>query len=314
VARKSKTRYNSGAMPVVMRELETWDGPLAILLDGSDAAPARPPLHLQAAMGGYLRLASPDGTVLWGLVDKGWYGIELLRGTPPRILAPIRTDDDEAPGRSGTPEYIGWWTRHFARELMASACTPLATGRHALLAHSQSLRFPAGVLDLLLAQGSQFELEWDVGYVCLLQLRAPSSSDDGRIKMWRKRARERRLPPLLVWWCNGVHAHVLLDGHDRLHAALLEGITPDVIALTDVTTRGSAALEEQRQQSLLIAAQLQSSTLLARRGVAANAVLRAGWEPRTAWEPRTPGFPLDGGIPRWLDEVRGTELERLATQ
>lgn len=224
----------------------------------------------------------------------------------------LRTDGDHAPGGSGTPEYIGWWTRYFARELLASACTPLGTGRHALLARASLLIKPE--LEILLGQGTQFELSWDHHYVGLLQLRAPSASDDGRVKMWRKRAREGRLPPVLVWWSNGLHVHVVLDGHDRLHAALLEGIAPDIIALSDVTSRGAAAIDEARQHALQTAAYLQTSPRLERRGEAANAVLRSAWDPRTDWDARTPGFPLDGGIERWLDEVRGTELERLAKQ
>lgn len=49
--------------------------------------------------------------------------------------------------------------------------------------------------------------------------------------MWRKRARERVLPPLLLWWVAGLAAYVILDGHDRLQAASLEGVRCEVVSL-----------------------------------------------------------------------------------
>jgi hypothetical protein len=144
----------------------------------------------------------------------------------------------------------------------------------------------------------------------LVLTRPLSDANDGRVKMWRKRAREGRLPPLLTWWCRGLYAHVLLDGHDRVHAALLEGITPDVIVLADASAVSQEQLEGFRQDALDLAATLEGIRSVTNRASAMNDLLRRAWDPRAEWELATPGFPLDGGVEQWQQEVRDTSLAR----
>jgi hypothetical protein len=88
-------------MEATPRELASWDGPAALVLDGGHGAPERPPLHLQAAAGGYVRLVEPAGPMLWGRVDEGWYGIDIVRRNHPalHVLSPIRADGRAHPAR-----------------------------------------------------------------------------------------------------------------------------------------------------------------------------------------------------------------------
>lgn len=62
-------------------------------------------------------------------------------------------------------------------------------------------------------------------------LRDPSPPDAARVRSWRKHAREGTLPPALLAWISALDGYVVLDGHDRLHAAALEDVTPDAISL-----------------------------------------------------------------------------------
>jgi hypothetical protein len=289
-----------------IEELTAWDGATSLLIDGGAQPSERPPLHLQAAAGGCLRLVGPNGPLLWGLVDSDYYGVEIVRAESSalQVLPPIRADEcDTAP--------VSWWTRHFAGLLLASSVTPLAQGRRYLFAPIEAMATPGvvlgpGALDELLAQQDELRFEWDFGYVGLLPTRRLSDASDGRVKMWRKRARDGKIPPLVTWWCRGLFAHVLLDGHDRLHAALLEGVKPDVIVLADVTGVSKQELEQRRQAALELAASLERIPSVTGRATAMNAVLRAEWDPRTEWELSTPGFPLD--VERWKEEIRGTSL------
>ncbi|MCE0446133.1 hypothetical protein LT493_18650 [Streptomyces tricolor] len=43
---------------------------------------------------------------------------------------------------------------------------------------------------------------------------------DGRVKAYRKQARDGTLPPVLLWWVSGLDCHLVLDGHARLAAAI----------------------------------------------------------------------------------------------
>jgi hypothetical protein len=138
--------------------------------------------------------------------------------------------------------------------------------------------------------------------------RCISDAEDGRVKMWRKRVRDKTLPPILTWWCHGLFAHVLLDGHDRLHAALLEGTAPDVIVLADATPRAQQEIEERRETAIDHAALVHPLPSIEERARIMNTILRTGFDPRADWKLATPGFPLD--VEQWTEEVRGTVLDR----
>jgi hypothetical protein len=284
-------------MAATIREISPWDGSVALMIDGGQGEVERPALHLQAAAGGHLRLVGPHGPILWGLVDRGSYGVDIVRARPPtlHVLPPIRAADVE-------PE----WTRHVATQLCASSSTPLGRGRHHLLATTPDLDLRPKHLDALVAQDDDFFFDWDGGYLGLLLTRRLSAPDDGRVKMWRKRAREGALPPLVTWWCRGLFAHILLDGHDRVHAALLEGKQPEVVVLADVTARARTDIDDGKQAALDLAGTLDTIPSEASRAFAMNTILRAEWDPRAEWRLATPGFPLEGGVERWEDEVRRT--------
>lgn len=140
---RSSARMRSGQEPRQVtveprfKELARWDASVAMLFDGGAGPAERPPVHLRASAGGYLRLVCTDGPVLWGLVDSGWYGVEIVRASNAAIHAvpPIRAEHaGNAPATAGSVEFLNWWTRRYATLLSESSNTPLARGRHHLLA------------------------------------------------------------------------------------------------------------------------------------------------------------------------------------
>ncbi|MGA5195416.1 hypothetical protein [Streptomyces exfoliatus] len=66
----------------------------------------------------------------------------------------------------------------------------------------------------------------------LLPLRALSHPEAPRVKAYRRQYREGVLPPVFAWWISGLNSPVVLDGHDRLTAALAEGGRPQVLLLS----------------------------------------------------------------------------------
>jgi hypothetical protein len=62
-------------------------------------------------------------------------------------------------------------------------------------------------------------------------LRDASADDASRVKAWRKHARDGTLPPALLAWISALDGYVVLDGHDRLHAASLEAREAPLVSL-----------------------------------------------------------------------------------
>ena len=63
-------------------------------------------------------------------------------------------------------------------------------------------------------------------------------------------AREQTLPPILAWYINALDAHIILDGNDRLQAALINGIAPTCLVLSSYTET-TYQLDESKQQAIL---------------------------------------------------------------
>jgi hypothetical protein len=68
----------------------------------------------------------------------------------------------------------------------------------------------------------------------LVPLRPLSPTNGSRVKAWRKHVESGTLPPVLAWWVAGLSSWVILDGHDRLQAALTCDRFPPVLALHEL--------------------------------------------------------------------------------
>jgi hypothetical protein len=66
----------------------------------------------------------------------------------------------------------------------------------------------------------------------VLPLRRLPPVDAGRVKSYRRQLREGILPPVLLWWVSGLDTLLVVDGHDRIAAALAEGTVPEVLVLS----------------------------------------------------------------------------------
>jgi hypothetical protein len=287
----------------------------------------RPSLHFEVASPYRLRLTSGGQPLLWVRIDSYWDQCGFLRGTssapwglPPVFAAELRDVAHEP----GTDKWWEAWTWRLGRVLTESSHPLLYAGRWCLrpvraIAARQASRYPVSPMEWgfgeeIAAPQSlesilRFETFWtedwayrDVLPGGVLPLRAASPEDDGRVKSWRKRARDRTLPPVLLLYVDLLAKWLVLDGHDRLQAALLEGVEPPLLGLWPV-------IERER-----------TSGAVAQEGalIAAEFTLRAGETPERIDRvnrmlvhnfsgPRrgtvTRGWPLRGGLEVWRAEV-----------
>lgn len=245
------------------RDYEQWRG---LLLNVSNAP--KPALRLRTAAGKRMRLDAGDLPLLWAEIDEGYSGVSIYRNLPQHQewLPAISSAEVQhiASAASGSQERL--WLKHFAKALRNVDITCLSDGLWSLeYCDGSQVYHPhwrgkyrlrdwhlgSGEEDIQLLHAPVVYLDWCMsGNGQVLNVFAAQHRDSGRVKWWRKLARAGQLPPILVWYIHGLNAYLILDGHDRLQASLLEGVRPGFAVLTsfyEVAVQG----DPRREQSIL---------------------------------------------------------------
>ena len=293
----------------------------------------RPSLHVEAAPGYRLRLMSGGQPLFWARIDGWWDRFGLLRSPAPlpwRLPAVSAAEVRKVTHASGTEPWWEAWMWRMGRALAHSAPSVLHAGRWCLrplqvIRKGAACGYPISTMEWRVGQPplpphspegvlrfERFLLEdwalWgqpeeeQVRAGAVLPLRAPSSEDDGRVKSWRKHARAGTLPPVLLLYVDLFMKWLVLDGHDRLHAAVREGIEPPLLGLWPVREEvlpWSPAGHEGVLRSAEITLRAGATPSLVDR---VNRMLRlnfAGLRRSTV----TRAWPLMGGVDAWRAEV-----------
>ena len=220
-----------------MRREQRRDG-LALTV-GTAALPC---LRMLVTGGGRMLLVQGTAPVLVARVQTGHYGIAYaLTGAYRSPVAPLR---------AGAARPVAGWAHEFATALQGSG--PLYAGRWVLAGGRRDVRPPpeTGWVD------------WFSGPRPVVPLREPGTAGASRVKAYRKQARDGSLPPVLVWWVSGLDCAVVLDGHDRLAAALAEGVRPQVwelMAVQEAAAGQAAALERHESAERAVAEMAQAA-------------------------------------------------------
>jgi hypothetical protein len=257
----------------------------------------RPPLRVETAGRGLLLIRQGDEPVILGCVDDGGYGVDYVRtGRYRSPVAPLRAAHAAGFAADGGETRWARWAHHFRSELSGSAYGPLHAGRWLLSSRVPRLR-TLWRWELYAADEDYFyyEGDWPV-----LPLRTPSGPADGRVKAYRKQARDGSLPPVLLWWVSGLCGYVVLDGHDRLAAALAEDREPPWLELTRVDTDQAAAVTHE-----LVDRYLEQEAVIRRHPGTGRALTVLGRQfgadlgRAEHAEARTRAWPLPGGTAAW---------------
>ena len=293
--------------------------------------PSRPELHMQAGSPRLMRLMTGEWPVVWARVESDHYGYWYLRrptvGKSPGLVVPPITAPEARSVKApvGSPEWIRSWSRTFAKKLSESPASPLHAGRWWLVIGDVRDRdagwLSTGVggrslpavcqLDRLAEQPSAGYADWDFGSTLEpLATRPMSPPDDARVKAWRRAAREGYLPPALLMWISGLDRYVVLDGHDRIAAAIAEGRRPSVLVLCHMHEQERVA-DRSRSQAVAVevARQLAASRSSDLRPnipfsvESGNRLLIEAFDDRPALTLVTRAWPLAGGASGWHSQV-----------
>ncbi|MEU9855566.1 hypothetical protein [Streptomyces sp. NPDC047974] len=273
--------------------------------------PVRPGLRMECADGRRLVLVQGAVPVLFARQRVTHRGLHYARtGRYVSPLAPLRAERVRAYAEFAEPGGAAWterWAAHAEAELRAADAGPLHEGEWRLAPDASDWFVERHWSHLLPYDTDRGHLTWfgygdpDGDARDLLPLRALSVPEAPRVKAYRRHYREGVLPPVFAWWISGLNVPVVLDGHDRLTAALAEGGRPEVLILSRAADPRVPALYgerlvelyEERMEALeegpLRAVRASGEARRLARELAAVADISA---PTRAW-------PFPGGVPAW---------------
>ncbi|WP_157432795.1 MULTISPECIES: hypothetical protein [unclassified Actinoplanes] len=277
------------------------------------AEPRRPGLRVEVTAGRRLLLRQGDRVVLLGRQRAHHRGVHYCRtGRYESPLPPITAR--QARGRWQAGNESGWWaarwTYRYAAWLRTAFYGPLHAGSWTLAWGMPEWTVPGHWSRLHDVDPDQGHITW-FGYGDpsedardILPLRRLSAVDADRVKAYRRQHREGILPPVLLWWVSGLATLLVVDGHDRLTAALAEGAVPDVVVLAPTADpRWVSAVQRHpiREYEQRIAHLRNGPTdPFTGDGIAhAGHRLAANLSRIALTEGRTRAWPMLGGRPTW---------------
>ncbi|GEB57960.1 hypothetical protein [Streptomyces gardneri] len=218
--------------------------------------PVKPGLRMESADGRRLVLMQGGVPVLFARQRVTWYGLHYARtGRYVSPLAPLRAELARTVAEFAEPGSEEWterWAAHGGAGLRAAGDGPLHEGEWHLAPDADRWFVDGNWPKLLAHDPDRGHLTWfgygdpDEDARDLLPLRALSQPEAPRVKAYRRQYREGVLPPVFAWWISGLNSPVVLDGHDRLTAALAEGGRPRVLLLSRAMDAARIALWAER--------------------------------------------------------------------
>lgn len=296
---------------------------LEVLVEPADAR--RPPRLRLCASHQRILLGVDEIDLAFAHIDTDLWGLQLaLRDRasfhliPPIPLSAARDAPSCVDGG-----FVRHWAEHFAGALLETHA--LAPGRFAITpaAHRSRPLFPnppgnaalpaevRSAIDLGTCLADPSIAEHDLhshGNGGAFRLRHPPSPDASRVKLWRKHARAGRLPPVLLFYVSGLTMFAVLDGHDRLAAAIAEGVPVPLLVLWHVREHRRPIDQALQAAVWDVVGQRQEArgdaTASARALKQDNDLLRSVSRPRDIFEAKTRAGVLQDDEARWHERLR----------
>ncbi len=229
----------------------TWRG-LRFTVPGQ---PSKPPLRPEAVKPLEFRLMQNTTPIFTARIDRGWYGAGLERTSAALTsLEPITAATARSIDNADAGDWLQRWAHRFVDGLESSTTGPVFPGEWLLRpmqleGRSAAPTRPLTSMDPVAAHevaGYEDDVDWGIGgHNTVLPLRPLSDPESGRVKAWRKLVASGLLPPVLTWNITALCSSLILDGHDRMVAALAEGRSPVFLDLSERNPDGYGAAEDE---------------------------------------------------------------------
>lgn len=285
-------------------------------------------LRVEATSGRRLLVRQRGAPIVAARVQRWMSHVDYVRSASFQpVVPPVRADLARRLADGPAGERDVRWAYHFAAALAGSGAGPLHGGRWLLepsapylwLEDYRRLTFQQRWTELVAADRAG-EVDWFYlnGRGMILCLRDLSAVDDGRVKAYRKQVREGVIAPVLLWWVSGLTAYLVLDGHDRLHACLAEGMTPPLFTLSRLADDAQSTLDFEIARHTRTVAHIERAIGQGSRGatdalVAERRRFGKAVEDQAIGTRLTRAWRLPGGVDAWRSAARTVDSDWLTS-
>lgn len=220
-------------------------------------------------------LSSPKNVLYFGYAKPYCSGAMIIQVDDTidydNMPIPAITSPDVESFKQNNPENLyQYWANFYAKALLKSSTTFLKQGSWRILPsltdrsqdlptynplgypyrHNQVILQRFSPIKTFVKEQSLIDFVWGImaDDDSIFFLKNLPEADSGRVKFWRKKIRENACPPLLVWYQPHLHAYLLVDGHARFQAHLLENLEPKILAIEQFFKQTYPLDEEKREQ------------------------------------------------------------------
>ena len=205
-----------------------------------------PKLHLEVCGRGFFKLKHENSTLFWARLHACYQGVAILKTFKfSSLLSPIHSEEVERKKGLNKEELLKAWSQHFIEDLKSKENLLFYDGTWVMTAnvskkndwcYEQLNKNEMGHAHVYgfeksLNENPFQQIDWFMGDSEEVVNLRKVNAYDGRLKWWRKKAKEGSLPPILLLFISGLDNYIILDGHYRLKAAYLENVVPDILIL-----------------------------------------------------------------------------------
>lgn len=266
------------------------------------------------------KLIKDDLTIFWGCIEYDYYGAWILRNNidwnkDNMLIPPITSDQIEKYKSSNQTNKASYWSRFFIDSLSKSDNSILCDGKWQISLGLLKWQIQKPDLfekwivnetDKVFSNSQLTYIDWGIsGNGNLISLKETPYEDEGRVKWWRKKVKENCCPPILTWYINSLDAFIIIDGHRRLKAYMIENEKPDILVLNALREEyylKDFSRREKIVKSLEIRQNHPSKVKLSIDDI--NTILIDAYDERPSVRPITKSIAQPDFEEIWINEVK----------
>ena len=225
----------------------SWSG-LAINISEAGT----PHFFLQSGENGRIKVINSGKTLFWATIADNYYGVWMIKSflensIEESPIPPIKSNIIEELKNKKNDDYFKAWSRYFIEQISESRSSFLFNGLWFInglnISEGNNWNFKSndisGKIDCVYACNVKNSIDrpkldwidwWDYG-AQVIGLKNRPDENEGRVKWWRKKIKEEALPPIFVLYLTCLDSYIIIDGHSRLLASILENIPPNLLVI-----------------------------------------------------------------------------------